>query len=93
MQIIPLYRYIRENGGITVSPNKPDTEYTEMVRLVADEGKVLTQDGESFTTCIDTENSDGWYEVDSAEDEATDEDYQNAFEELGVNFDEENSIE
>ena len=88
MQIIPLYRYIRENGGITVSPNKPDTEYTERVRLVADDGKVLTKDGESFTTCIDTDTADGWYEVDAHESEATGEDYQAALEDLGVNFNE-----
>ena len=88
MQIIPLYRYIRKNGGITVSPNKPDTEYTEMVRLVADDGKVLTNDGENFTTCVDTDTADGWYEVDSHESEATDDDYQSALEDLGVNFNE-----
>ena len=88
MQAIKLYRYNRENGGVTVSPVKPDTEYTEMVRLVADEGKVLTSDGENFTSCVDTENPDGWYEVASAEDEATDKDYQAALEDLGVNFNE-----
>ena len=64
MQAIKLYRYNRADGGVTVSPVKPDCEYTEMVRLVADEGKVLTQDGESFTSCIDTDTADGWYEVD-----------------------------
>ena len=83
MQIVTLYRYNREKGGVTVSPVKPDGEYTEMVRLVADEGKVLTQDGEHHTSCIDTDTADGWYEVDSAEDEATDEDYQAALEDLG----------
>ena len=89
MQIVTLYRYNRENGGVTVSPVKPDTEYTEMVRLVADEGNVLTQDGENFTSCIDTDTAEGWYEVvDSAEDEATDKDYQAALEDLGVNFNE-----
>ena len=93
MQIIPLYRYIRKNGGITVSPNKPDTEYTEMVRLVEDDGKVLTKDGENFTTCVDTDTADGWYEVEVNEDgdvttEATEADYQEALEHLGVNFDE-----
>lgn len=72
MQIINLYKYERENGGVTVSPVKPDGEYTEMVRLVADEGKVLTQDGEHFTSCIDTDTADGWYEV----DEIIEEDYE-----------------
>ena len=93
MQIITIYRYERADGGTTVSPAKPDCEYTEMVRLVADEGKVLTQDGENFTSCIDTDTAEGWYEVDAEEHEATEEDYQAAREELGVNFNEENSIE
>lgn len=69
MQAITLYRYNRADGGVTISPVKPDTEYTEMVRLVADEGKVLTQDGESITTCIDTDTADGWYEVDEPYDD------------------------
>lgn len=88
MQIITLYRYNRADGGVTISPVKPDVEYTEMVRLVADEGKVLTKDGENFTTCVDADTADGWYEVDATESEATDEDYQNALEDLGVNFNE-----
>ena len=64
MQIINLYKYERADGGITVSPNKPDVEYTEMYRLVADEGKVITNDGEYLTSCADVESTDGWYEVD-----------------------------
>ena len=88
MQIINLYKYTREDGGTTVSPIKPNTEYTEMYRLIADDGKVLTKDGENFTTCIDTDIAEGWYEVDSHESEATDEDYQSALEDLGVNFNE-----
>lgn len=83
MQIITLYRYNRADGGVTISPIKPDVEYTEMVRLVADEGKVMTKDGENFITCIDTDTTDGWYEADATESEATDEDYQAAPEDLG----------
>ena len=64
MEIITLYRYVRTDGGTTVSPNKPDTEYTELVRLVADEGKMLTKNGEDLYLVIDQENADGWYEVD-----------------------------
>ena len=64
MQTIILYRYSREDGGITVSPVQPDVEYTEMYRLVADEGKALTQDGETLCPCVDVESVDGWYEVD-----------------------------
>jgi hypothetical protein len=69
MQTIMLYKYIREGGGVTVSPVKPNVEYTEMYRLVADDGKVLTQDGENFTICVDVESVDGWDEVDAPEEE------------------------
>lgn len=68
MKIKPLYRYEREGGGITVSPNKPDCEYTERVRLVAEKGKLLTKDGENFCRVIDVDTADGWYEVDAPEE-------------------------
>ena len=63
MQIIKLYKYVRENGGVTVSPNKPDCDYTEMYRIVADEGKVLINGG-IVTPCIDVESVEGWEEID-----------------------------
>lgn len=87
MQKITLYKYTREGGGVTVSPIKPDTEYTEMLRLVADDGKVLTN-GEITLPCKDVETVEGWEEIDDGENEATEADYQNALENLGVNFDE-----
>lgn len=100
MQKIPLYKYARAGSGVTVSPVKPDCEYTEMYRLIADEGKALTQDGVITTACTDVESAEGWYEVEVTEegevieaDQATEGDYINALEELGVNFDEENSVE
>lgn len=67
MQIITLYKYNRPNGGTTVSPIKPDCEYTEMYRLIADEGKALTN-GETVTSCVDVDSADGWFEVDAPED-------------------------
>lgn len=67
MQKITLYRFIRPEGGVTVSPVKPDGEYTELYRLVADEGMVLT-DGENFTTCTDTDNPDVWSEIEHNEE-------------------------
>lgn len=90
MQKIPLYKYIRADGGITVSPNKPNTEYTEMLRIVADDGKVLVK-GDEVTTCKDVETAEGWEEIDDVEGEATEEDYLNALAELGVKEDEENN--
>lgn len=70
MQIITLYKTVRENGGVTVSPIKPEegTEYTEAVRLIADEGKAVTKDGISLYSCIDTETAEGWYAVDALEE-------------------------
>lgn len=64
MVIKTLYRYVREGGGTTVSTEKPDTEYTEVFRIIADEGKVLTQNGTDLCQVIDVNTTDGWYEVD-----------------------------
>jgi hypothetical protein len=64
MQTIPLYRYERENGGVTVSPTQPSGEYTELYRLVADENKMLTN-GDMVTPCVDVESVDGWSEIDA----------------------------
>ena len=85
MQKITLYRFIRPDGGVTVSTVKPDGDYTELSRLVADEGYVLT-DGEKFTSCTDTDNPGAWTEIPDTEnpDEATEADYQKALSEFGV---------
>lgn len=69
MQTITLYKYTRENGGTTVSPIKPECEHTEMVRLVADDGKILTN-GEVVTSCVDTDTAEGWWEIDAPEEPA-----------------------
>ena len=62
MQIIKLYRYARPDGGVTTSPVKPDCDYTEKFRLIAEEGMELVK-GDIRTTCIDTEDAYGWEEV------------------------------
>ena len=36
MQIINLYRVIRQDGGVTVTPNKPDSYEKVMYRIVAE---------------------------------------------------------
>lgn len=59
MRIIPLYRYTRPDGGVTVSPIKPDEPYTELCRLIADEGMAITN-GVIITDCIDVDSTDGW---------------------------------
>ena len=67
MQVIDLYRYVRESGGVTISPIKPDCECSEMFRLVADEGKLITN-GEIETFCIDVHDTEGWTEIDAPEE-------------------------
>lgn len=62
MQIIPIYRYTRLDGGVSVSPIKPNCDYVTMVRLIASENKVLVKNG-YITKCIDTDTSDGWTEA------------------------------
>lgn len=91
MQTIILYKYSREDGGVTVSPVKPDCDCQELVRLIADEGKLLTN-GKDETPCIDTDSADGWWEIEAppetdepeGEDEATVADYVAALDKLGV---------
>lgn len=79
MQIIPLYRYNRPDGGVTVSPVKPERECTELFRLVADDGMVLI-DGLTITTCTDTSESEKWQEVSEVTEETVlDEVKQKAF--------------
>ena len=72
MQTIPIYRYTRPDGGVSVSPIKPDCECVEMFRLIADEGMTLT-DGETIKSCVDTDNADGWEEIVDSSDDSTEE--------------------
>ena len=65
MIVKELYCYEREEGKVTVSTEKPDCEYSLRFRLIADEGKELTKDGINFTTCIDIDDTQGWYEVEN----------------------------
>jgi hypothetical protein len=58
-----LYKFTRPDGGTTISPNPPEQEYTTLLRLISDEGKMLTKDGINFFSCTDVDSSEGWYEV------------------------------
>ena len=63
MTIRNLYRYEDEHG-VTITPNKrSESDEPYCVRLIADEGKILT-DGETETPCVDTHEPEKWYEVD-----------------------------
>ena len=67
MKIKLLHRFLREDGGITESLNKPDgVKYTTRYRLIASDGKLLT-DGIMETFCIDVDSAEGWTEIDDLE--------------------------
>ena len=67
MEIKPLYRFLREDGCFTESPDNPDVaEYTIRYRLIASDGKLLT-DGTTETYCIDVDSTDEWSEIDDPE--------------------------
>lgn len=68
MQIINLYRYIRPDGGVTVSTIQPEVEYVALYRLIADEGMILT-DGVVVTSCVDTNDTSVWSEIINAQNE------------------------
>lgn len=72
MIVIPLYKYYREDGGVSVSPIKPIVNYTECFRIIADDGMILTQDNNNYFHCIDTYCVDEWIEI---KDENIQEDY------------------
>jgi hypothetical protein len=63
MEIKKLYKYKRKLGGVSVSPIKPNAEYTEAYRIIADEGKAITLNGVDLFGCVDVDTVDGWYEV------------------------------
>lgn len=86
MQKVNLYRYEEPNGMVSITPTpRAETDKPSRMRLIADEGYVLTN-GTTETIAIDVmlDEVDLW----SENTEATETDYINALEELGVNFNE-----
>ncbi len=67
MQTKTVYKFKRADGGTSVSPCKPETEYTERVRIIADEGKAVTKDGVNLFFVIDDDSADGYFEIDAPE--------------------------
>ena len=63
MEIKTVYRYEREPGKVTVSTEKPDVEYVETYRVIADEGMAVTRNGEDLYSVVDTDIKDGWTEI------------------------------
>lgn len=74
MKITTIYRYVRADGGTTVSPDKPEGKCTELFRIIADEGKAVTKDGENLFCVVDTDSADDWYEIDAPVEEKESED-------------------
>lgn len=67
MQQIELYRYVEQDGSITVTPIKrSDTDTVHKYRLIADDGKALT-DGENVASVVDVSIDDvgKWTEIDA----------------------------
>lgn len=86
MQKVNLYRY-EENGTVIITPNaRAETDTPSRMRLIADENCILTN-GTTETPARDVmlDEVDKWHEI-NAETEATEADYINALERLGVQF-------
>ena len=63
MRKIPLYRVRRENGGIDITPVRPEVgEYDTLYRVIADDGKMLFNGVEKIA-CIDTDDLSKWTET------------------------------
>lgn len=80
MKIIPLYKTVRADGGVSISPNGSGTPHA--YRLVADDGMLLKK-GDTITPCVDTDCADGWTEIIDMENMDT-EDMRTALALLGV---------
>lgn len=76
-------------GGISLSPEDgPGRHESNYVRLVADEGCGITN-GSIIAFCVDTINPEQWIDCEASidDEEAGPEDYEQALQEMGVNFD------
>ena len=65
-----LYKSERKDGGHTVSPIKPEGSYQVRWRLIAEEGKAIT-DGEQIVTVIDVihrKDCEAWTDCDLPEE-------------------------
>ena len=67
MEIKALYRYVRPDGGITVSPIKPNCDYSEKYRIIAGKDKSVTLNGIDLYKSYEADFFEGWYEVDNPE--------------------------
>ena len=72
MTIKNLYKIIRADGGVTISTAQPDGDYVPYLRLIADDGKVMTN-GTIKAPVVDVPDGDQglWQEVDDEDQEMT----------------------
>ena len=72
MQRVNLYRYEEENGVVTITPTpRTETDTPSRLRLVADEGMILTDDN-TKTPVVDIlpEEEPNWHEITDEEAQA-----------------------
>ena len=81
MIVISLYKTIREDGGISVSPNETDEPHG--YRLIASDGMAVKKD-DIIAQCIDTDSVEGWEEIAYTEKAAEKEDMRSALSILEV---------
>ena len=72
MTIKNLYKIIRPDGGVTISTAQPDGAYVPYLRLIAADGKVLTN-GVVKAPVVDVPDGDQglWTEIDDEDAEMT----------------------
>lgn len=60
--IKPLYRYVNEDGSISITPNmRNEDDPIHQYRLIADEGYELYYNGENqHTSVLDVYDTNGW---------------------------------
>lgn len=64
MIIKTIYRYTRD-GKTTVSPAKPEGDYSKTYRVIAEEGMAITN-GNLECECIDTDDPSEWQDCESS---------------------------
>lgn len=75
MEIKTLYRYVREDSGTTVSTEQPEERqmYEIVYRIIADEGRFITNDDKNYYIVIDTDDKEGWKELSEEESKKVEE--------------------
>lgn len=57
-----------------VTWTRGDGTVVPKLRLTAEEGKAVTNNGVDLYHCIDVDSAEGWYETDAPEEDAPEED-------------------